>query len=125
MPAPLLNSIVQVAISSTDPAKLVAFYRDTLGVPLLFEASGMAFFQTGATRFMIGPARQGQHIGGDVIIYFEPNDWTEANAKLEAAGVAFIAPATAVQQNQGRELMVRAFKDPEGHTLALLGWRVV
>jgi len=43
MTAPLFNGIAQVALSSTDPAKLVAFYRDTLGVPVLFEAGGMTF----------------------------------------------------------------------------------
>ena len=123
MTAPLFNGIAQVALSSADPAKLVAFYRDMLGVPVLFEAGGMTFFQTGATRFMIGPAQPGQSIGGDAIIYFEPRNWAEANAALEAAGVTFKGDATVVQQAPGRELALRAFKDPEGHTLALLGWR--
>jgi methylmalonyl-CoA/ethylmalonyl-CoA epimerase len=125
MTAPLLNGIVQVALSSADPPKLAAFYRDTLGIPLLFQASSMMFFQTGSTRFMIGPARKGEKIGGDAIIYFEPRNWDETNAALERAGVAFPAPAQAVQESKGRMLMVRAFKDPEGHTLALLGWRAL
>jgi len=72
---------------------------------------------------MIGPAQPGQTIGGDAIIYFEPRNWAEANAALEAAGVTFKGDATVVQQAPGRELALRAFKDPEGHTLALLGWR--
>ena len=123
MIATLFNGISQVALSSADPPKLVAFYRDTLGVPVLFEAGGMTFFQTGATRFMIGAAQPGQTIGGDAIIYFEPRDWPEANAALEAAGVAFTGDGMVVQQAPGRELVLRAFSDPEGHTLALLGWR--
>jgi hypothetical protein len=28
-----------------------------------------------------------------------------------------------VQRMEGRELALRAFKDPEGHSLALMGWR--
>jgi catechol 2,3-dioxygenase-like lactoylglutathione lyase family enzyme len=123
MTAPLFNGISQIALSSADPAKLAGFYRDTLGVPVLFEAGGMTFFQTGAARFMIGPAQPGQKIGGDAIIYFEPRDWAEANTALEAAGVAFTGDGMVVQQAPGRELVVRAFSDPEGHTLALLGWR--
>lgn len=122
---PLISGIAQIALASADPIALVAFYRDTLGIPVLFEAGGMTFFQTGATRLMIGHAQPGQAIGGDTVIYFEPRDWSAAEAKLEEAGIAFTHAAQVVQQAPGRELALRAFKDPEGHTLALLGWRAV
>lgn len=121
----MLNGIIQIALASADPVKLAAWYRDTLGIPPAFEAGGMTFFQAGAMRFMIGPAQPGQTVGGDVILYFEPKNWVETNRALEAKNVAFIGDATAVQQAPGRELMVRAFRDPEGHRLALLGWRTV
>lgn len=120
---PLLTGVAQVALASDDPPALVAFYRDRLGFPVLFEASGMTFFQSGATRLMIGPRQPDQQIGGDVVIYFEPRDWSAAETKLEDAGIAFTHPAVVVQRAPGRELALRAFKDPEGHSLALLGWR--
>lgn len=120
---PLLSGICQIALASADPLKLVAFYRDTLGLPVLFEASGMTFFQSGATRLMIGAAQPGQSVGGDAVIYFEPRDWSAAEARLEAAGIDFLHPAQPLQQAPGRELMLRAFRDPEGHTLAIMGWR--
>jgi hypothetical protein len=72
---------------------------------------------------MIGHAQPGQSIGGDAVIYFEPRDWSAAEAALEARGVAFTHPSQVVQRAEGRELALRAFRDPEGHTLALLGWR--
>lgn len=122
-PAPLLSGIAQIALASADPIALVAFYRDTLGLPVLFETNGMTFFQSGATRLMIGHAQPGQAIGGDAVIYFEPRDWCATEAKLEHTGVAFTHPAQVLQKAPGRELVLRAFKDPEGHTLALLGWR--
>lgn len=124
-PAPLLSGIAQIALASADPITLVAFYRDKLGLPVLFEASGMTFFQSGTTRLMIGQAQPGQTIGGDAIIYFEPRDWSAAEAKLEKAGIAFMSGAQVLQKAPGRELVLRAFKDPEGHTLALMGWRAV
>jgi catechol 2,3-dioxygenase-like lactoylglutathione lyase family enzyme len=120
---PLLSGIAQVALASADPPALVAWYRDMLGLPVLFEASGMTFFQSGATRLMIGPAQPGQQVGGDAVIYFEPRDWSAAETKLEAAGVLFTHPAQVLQRAPGRELVLRAFKDPEGHYLAILGWR--
>jgi hypothetical protein len=120
---PLLSGIAQIALASADPIALVCFYRDTLGLPVLFEASGMTFFQSGATRLMIGPQQPGQTIGGDAVIYFEPRDWSAAEAKLEQAGVVFSHPAQVLQRAPGRELALRPFRDPEGHQLALLGWR--
>ncbi len=122
---PLLTGICQIALASADPGALVAFYRDTLGFPVLFETNGMTFFQSGATRLMIGAAQPGQQVGGDAILYFEPRDWSSAESALEAKGIAFLHPAQKLQEAPGRELMLRAFKDPEGHTLAIMGWRAV
>lgn len=121
--APLLSGIAQIALASADPQKLTAFYRDTLGLPVLFEASGMTFFQSGVTRLMIGPAQPGQSVGGDAVIYFEPRDWSATEAALEARGIAFLHPAQELQKAPGRELMLRPFRDPEGHYLAIMGWR--
>jgi catechol 2,3-dioxygenase-like lactoylglutathione lyase family enzyme len=119
----LLSGICQIALASADPAKLVAWYRDVLGLPVLFEASGMTFFQSGATRLMIGSNHHGASIGGDAVLYFEPGDWSAAETALAERGVAFTHEAQVVQRAPGRELALRAFKDPEGHSLALLGWR--
>ena len=119
----MLTGICQVALASADPGALVAFYRDTLGFPVLFETNGMTFFQSGATRLMIGAAQPSQQVGGDTVIYFEPRDWSAAESALEAKGIAFMHPAQRLQQAPGRELMLRPFKDPEGHTLAIMGWR--
>ncbi len=122
---PLLSSICQVALAAADPAALVLFYRDSLGLPVLFETNGMTFFQSGSTRLMIGAAQPGQQIGGDTVLYFEPRDWSAAESALEAKGIAFLHPSQKLQEAPGRELMLRAFKDPEGHTLAIMGWRPV
>jgi catechol 2,3-dioxygenase-like lactoylglutathione lyase family enzyme len=121
---PLLTGIAQIALTSADPAALVAWYRDVLGFTVLFEASGMTFFQSGATRLMIGANQHGASIGGqDITVYFEPRDWSAAETALSERGVAFTHEAQVVQRAPGRELALRAFRDPEGHSLALLGWR--
>jgi methylmalonyl-CoA/ethylmalonyl-CoA epimerase len=121
--APLISGIAQIALSSADPAKLVAWYRDVIGLPVLFEASGMTFFQSGATRLMIHALMPGHSVGGDTTLYLEPSDWSAAEAALESRGVVFKHGAEIVQRAEGRELALRAFSDPEGHSLALMGWR--
>jgi catechol 2,3-dioxygenase-like lactoylglutathione lyase family enzyme len=123
-PAPLLSGITQIALTGADPVALVGWYRDVLGLAVLFEAGGMTFFQSGATRLMIGPNHHSAKIGGeDVTLYFEPRDWSAAETELSERGIAFAHAAQVLQSAPGRELALRAFKDPEGHSLALLGWR--
>lgn len=119
----LFKGVGQVGIVSNEPAKLIAFYRDVLGFPVLFEANGMTFLQAGGTSLMIGAAQGPQAVGGDVVLYFEPSDWSAAEAKLEAAGVRFTHAAIVVQRDGPREHALRPFQDPEGRPIYLLGWR--
>lgn len=122
-PPALLNGVCQIGIASAAPEKLVAFYRDVLGFPVLFEAGGMTFMRAGATSLMIGAVPEAKAPSGDVMLYFEPADWNAAEAKLEASGVVFDRPAMAVQREGAREHMLRPFKDPEGRPIYLMGWR--
>jgi catechol 2,3-dioxygenase-like lactoylglutathione lyase family enzyme len=116
-----LKGMLQVAIAANDAPKLSAFYRDTLGLSVLFEVSGMSFFGAGGVRLMIGPAQGAKP--GDKILYFEPEDFAAAETALEARGVKFGHAANVLQRDGGRELALRPFKDPEGNDLALMGWR--
>jgi catechol 2,3-dioxygenase-like lactoylglutathione lyase family enzyme len=51
-----LGTIGQIHVSCTDMERSVAFYRDALGIPLLFEVPGqpMAFFDCGGVRLYLG-----------------------------------------------------------------------
>ncbi len=122
-PEPLVTGIRQIALASVDPPKLADFYRRALGLPVLFETGGMVFIDAGGVRLMIGAKQPEQSLGGDVICYFEPVVWAPAESAVEAAGGIFLHAAVILQRAEGRELALRAFKDPEGHALALLGWR--
>jgi methylmalonyl-CoA/ethylmalonyl-CoA epimerase len=120
---PGLKGVLQVAIAASDPAELSSYYRDTLGLSVLFETSGMSFFGAGGVRLMIGPAHGAKP--GDKILYFEPENFALAEAALEARGVKFPGAANVLQRESGRELALRPFPDPEGNMLALMGWRPV
>lgn len=120
-PDPLFRGVGQIGIVSRDPARLVAFYRDAMGFPVRFEANGMTFLQAGATSLMIGAGEAPR--GGEVIVYFEPADWSAAEARLVAAGIVFDREAMVVQREDRREHVLRPFRDPEGRPVYLLGWR--
>lgn len=121
--APGLKGVLQLAIAANNPAKLSSYYRETLGLSVLFETAGMSFFGAGGVRLMIGPAHGAKP--GDKILYFEPENFAAAETALETRGVKFQQAANVLQREAGRELALRPFEDPEGNMLALMGWRPV
>lgn len=118
-----MKCVCQVGLQSARPDELVAFYRDKLGFPVLFESNGMTFMRAGATSLMIGAASEKPTIGTDVTLYFEPDDWAETEAQLIQRGIVFEREAMVVQRHDNREHVLRPFRDPEGRHLYLLGWR--
>src|SRR3954453_2348684 len=93
---PGIGRIGQIAVPIRDLDRAVAFYRDVLGLRLLFQAPpGLAFFDCGGVRLMLsapeGPA-QGQ---GSFIIYDLVDDLPAAWAAVTARGAT---PATGAGQ---------------------------
>jgi catechol 2,3-dioxygenase-like lactoylglutathione lyase family enzyme len=115
------RKLVQVGLSCRDLDRARAFYRDTLGLPLLFEAGNMLFFQLEGMRLMVGLAHKPDQAIGGSLIYFDAPDVAALGEALEAKGVKFIGPAVTVQQTETHELQLREFFDPDGNALALMG----
>ena len=118
-----LSKIAQVAVQTSDLARAIAFYRDALGLKLMFEAGGMAFFDAGGVRLLVGPMFKDTPPSGDVVIYFDAGDWAATEAALESRGVKFRRSTEIVQRAEGREHALRMFRDPDGNQLAIMGWR--
>ena len=112
--------IVQAAFTVTDLARSVAFYRDVLGFPALFETNGMAFFQAGEIRFMVGTNSPDPPARGTVV-YFDAPDIDELVPALEARGVVFEGPIVILQRTETHELKLALFRDPDGNPIGLMG----
>ena len=114
-----LGPIGQIAMTVEDLPSATAFYRDSLGLPFLFEVPGMAFFNCGGTRLMIG-LPQGIEAKGNSILYFRVEDISAAHQALQERGVPFIRPPEQVA-DLGTHLLWLAFmQDPEENLLALM-----
>jgi catechol 2,3-dioxygenase-like lactoylglutathione lyase family enzyme len=112
--------LVQVALTVRDLARSRGFYRDTLGLPLLFEAGNMLFFDMGGTRLLLGTENTFGQPGGS-ILYFDAPDIDALGPALEANGVIFMGPPQVVQRTETHETKIRAFRDPDGNVLQLMG----
>jgi len=118
--APALERIHQVSIRTRDIARAVAFYRDALGLTLLFQAPPqLAFFDCGGVRLMLGPAEpEFDHQGS--VLYFAVEDIKAAHTALAAAGVTFRSEPHMVAKLPDREVWLADFLDSEGNVLALM-----
>jgi methylmalonyl-CoA/ethylmalonyl-CoA epimerase len=120
MVAPALQRIHQVSIRATDTARAVAFYRETLGLKLLFEAPPqLAFFDCAGVRLMLGPAEpEFDHQGS--VLYFAVDDIKTAHTALAASGVKFRSEPHMIAKLPDREVWLADFLDSEGNVLALM-----
>ncbi len=74
-----IQNIGQISIIVHDLPRATAFYRDALGLPLLFTAGSMAFFDCGGVRLMLGPASSPELDHPSSILYFPVPDINAAH----------------------------------------------
>ncbi len=115
-----LKRIQQIAINVRDLSRAVAFYRDTLGLRLLFQVPPqMAFFECGGLRLMLSIASAPQYDHAASILYYQVDDIDGVYQRLASAGVTFSAKPHLVARMPDHELHMAFFEDTEGNTLAL------
>ena len=107
-----LSRIGQIAVTVKDLEKAVEFYRDKLGMKLMFEAQGMAFFDCGPVRLMLGRAEKPELDHPASIIYYQVQDIQKAHQALAARGVRFLAPPHLVARMPDHDLWL-AERDQE------------
>ena len=102
----------------SDVSRSRDFYRDVLGLPLLFEVPGMAFFDGGGVRLMFSEQLEGQLSAS--ILYYKVDDIDAAYAMLHVKNVGFLRPPHLVSKMEDHDLWMAFLTDPDGHTLALM-----
>ena len=114
----ILGPIGQIARTVKDIASARDWYGGVLGLPLLLEAKGMAFFDAGGTRLYL---QQSEDAGPESILYFRVADIRATHAELSARGVQFLQPPHVVHRHaDGTEEWLAFFSDPEERPLALM-----
>jgi methylmalonyl-CoA/ethylmalonyl-CoA epimerase len=118
-PLRLITSIGQIAITVKQLARATAFYRDTLGLGFLYEASNMAFFDCGGTRLMLTPAEQPESTYSS-IIYYRTDDMRSTVELLRSRSVVFESEPRMIARMPDHELWMAFFRDSEGNLAGLM-----
>ena len=116
-----IEAIGQIHIGVKDIARAVGFYRDVLGMPLLFEVpeQQMAFFDCGGIRLYLS-ADESDEFPSNPLIYYRVADINEAWEAIGAQGVEFRREPHVVHRTEEYELWMAGFHDPEGNFIHLM-----
>ena len=115
-----LGKLGQISMRARDLGRAVAFYRDTLGLPFLFQVPRMAFFDLAGVRLLLGEPEGPEHDHPGSVLYFDVRNIEAAHRELEARGVAFDEAPALLARMPDHELWMAFFKDSEGNLLALM-----
>ncbi|HWT52659.1 MAG TPA: VOC family protein [Caulobacter sp.] len=111
------KTIGQIARGVRDLDQAIAWYRDVLGLPLLFSFPGMAFFDCGGVRLYLSAVEA----PANSVIYFRVRDLHAEVGRLIEAGVTLVsAPHRIHVHEDGREEWMAFVNDPDGAPLGLM-----
>lgn len=118
--SPGLSQIGQLSIIVHDVKKAVEFYRDVLGVRLLFEIPNAAFFDCGGIRLYLAVPEKPEFDHPGSIIYFKVADIHQTSETLSERGVKFEDAPHLIARMPDHELWMCFFRDVDDNLLALM-----
>lgn len=115
-----LSTIGQIAVNAHELERATAFYRDKLGMKLLFAVPPkMSFFDCDGVRLMLSLPDKPEFDHPSSILYFSVDDIQAAVTTLKQRGVQFEEEPHAVADMGAYVLWMAAFRDSENNMLAL------
>ena len=115
-----LSRIGQIAINAHDVDRATAFYRDVLGLPHLFRAGQLSFFDCGGVRLMLDKPEKAEFDHPSSILYFQVGDIQATYERLKAAGAKFEDTPHLLARMPKHDLWMTFFRDSEANLLALM-----
>jgi len=122
---PGLRRIGQIAVPVQDLGRAVAFYRDVLGLRLLFQAPpGLAFFECGGVRLMLSLPEGPDQAHYASVIYYVVDDlaatWDAVTARGAMPSAAGQAEPHLIARMPDHDLWMAFIQDSEGNLLGLM-----
>jgi methylmalonyl-CoA/ethylmalonyl-CoA epimerase len=115
-----LSRIGQIAITVKDVDRATRFYRDTLGMKMLFEYPGLAFFDAGGVRLMLSKAENPEFDHPASILYYKVSDIGGTHRVLESRGVKVEEVPHLIAKMPDHDLWIASYRDSEDNHFALM-----
>ncbi|MBM6616873.1 VOC family protein [Bacillus suaedaesalsae] len=108
----MIKGIGQIAVPINDLEISIHFYKDKLGLPLLFNTNNMAFFDAHGVRLLLSLPENEQNQHSSSVVYFNVEDIEKSYREFKEKGIEFIDQPHLVAKMGNRETWMTFFKDP-------------
>lgn len=115
-----ITGIGQIAINCHDLKRATEFYRDKLGMRLLYEFPGLAFFDCGGVRLMLAEPEKAEFDHPASIIYYRVGDIQQASRTLIDKGVELEHEPRVIAKMPDHDLWMFFVRDSEGNLVGLM-----
>lgn len=100
----------------------VVFWRDRVGLEVIFESPEFSFLAMGDTQLALNRPAEFESQVSDTELVLEVDDLAAEHARMAAAGVPFEVEPRPVTSDGERTLLATHFRDPDGHLVSITGW---
>jgi methylmalonyl-CoA/ethylmalonyl-CoA epimerase len=115
-----IEKIGQIGVPVKDLNRAISFYKERLGLPLLFHTETMAFFDVGGVRLLLSLPETEAFAHAGSVIYFQVEDIQATYQMMKEKGVSFIGAPHRIAKVGQTETWMAFFKDSEGNTHAYM-----
>lgn len=115
-----IQKIGQIAVPVQDFERSIHFYKEILGLPLLFNTDNLAFFDCNGVRLLLSIPENDQFANSSSVLYFQVTDIKKSYEELVEKGVSFIDEPHFIAKIGTTETWMAFFKDSENNTHALM-----
>jgi methylmalonyl-CoA/ethylmalonyl-CoA epimerase len=115
-----ISRLGQISITAHDLPRATAFYKDILGLPLLFSDGHSAFFDCAGVRLMLAKPEQSELDHPSSIVYFVVPNIAAASERLRASNVRLEGEPHLIARMPDHDLWMVHFYDSEGNLHALM-----
>ncbi|WP_096186044.1 VOC family protein [Evansella halocellulosilytica] len=115
-----IKKIGQIGVPVKDLNRAVDFYKEKLGLSLLFKTDHMAFFECNGLRLMLTLPEKEEFAHASSVLYFEVSNIKDSYEDYLNKEVTFIDEPHIVAKVGQTETWMAFFIDTEGNTHALM-----
>ncbi|MDX1554509.1 MAG: VOC family protein [Xanthomonadales bacterium] len=113
--------IGQIAVTVSDVAEALIFYRDILGLQFLFQpGEELAFLAAGPVRIMLSTPQGAGAVGANSILYFRVEDIESVYAGMVEQGGQGERPPQLTAKMPDHELWIGFLRDPDDNLVGLM-----
>lgn len=116
-----IKAIGQIAITTSNIEASISFYRDVLGLELLFDVPpNLAFFNLSPTRLMLTTLQGDEHDHHTSVIYYTVENIEQTFSLLANHNVNIERPPQCAAVMSDHELWIGFIRDPDQHLIGIM-----